>query len=71
MQASFHLSTFSSHFCIQSCAAYCVKPITLELGGKSALVVSDDVDIGEAVACIMAANYYSQGQVCTNASKVR
>ncbi|PAV63057.1 hypothetical protein WR25_14738 isoform E [Diploscapter pachys] len=55
---------------MQSCAAYCVKPITLELGGKSALIVSDDVDIEEAVACIMAANYYSQGQVCTNASKV-
>uniref|UniRef100_A0A1I7RSD3 Aldedh domain-containing protein n=1 Tax=Bursaphelenchus xylophilus TaxID=6326 RepID=A0A1I7RSD3_BURXY len=47
-----------------------IKPVTLELGGKSACVIFDDADIEVAVHGAMMANFYSQGQVCSNASKV-
>ncbi|CAD5224849.1 unnamed protein product [Bursaphelenchus okinawaensis] len=47
-----------------------IKPVTLELGGKSACIVFDDADIEVAVHGTMMANFYSQGQVCSNASKV-
>uniref|UniRef100_W6NCD6 Lipase and Aldehyde dehydrogenase domain containing protein n=1 Tax=Haemonchus contortus TaxID=6289 RepID=W6NCD6_HAECO len=55
---------------MQDCAARNVKPITLELGGKASLIIFEDADVESAVAGAMMANFYSQGQVCTNASKV-
>ncbi|VDK45574.1 unnamed protein product, partial [Cylicostephanus goldi] len=47
-----------------------VKPVTLELGGKSELIIFDDTDIKSAVAGTMLANFLNQGQVCTNATRV-
>ncbi|PAV59096.1 hypothetical protein WR25_10791 [Diploscapter pachys] len=47
-----------------------VKPVTLELGGKSALVIFEDSDLESAVAAAMLANFLNQGQVCTNATRV-
>lgn len=47
-----------------------VKPVTLELGGKSALIVFDDTKLECAVAGAMLANFLNQGQVCTNATRV-
>uniref|UniRef100_A0A158PAL2 Aldedh domain-containing protein n=1 Tax=Angiostrongylus cantonensis TaxID=6313 RepID=A0A158PAL2_ANGCA len=47
-----------------------VKPVTLELGGKSALIIFDDSDVKSAVAATMLANFLNQGQVCTNATRV-
>ncbi|CAJ0597663.1 unnamed protein product [Cylicocyclus nassatus] len=47
-----------------------VKPVTLELGGKSELIIFDDTDIKNAVAGAMLANFLNQGQVCTNATRV-
>ncbi|KHJ98061.1 betaine-aldehyde dehydrogenase, partial [Oesophagostomum dentatum] len=47
-----------------------VKPVTLELGGKSELIIFDDSDIKSAVAATMLANFLNQGQVCTNATRV-
>ncbi|KAI6186582.1 Betaine-aldehyde dehydrogenase family protein [Aphelenchoides besseyi] len=56
---------------IAQCAAtHFVKPVTLELGGKSACIVFEDADLEVAVNGAMMANFYSQGQVCSNASKV-
>ncbi|ETN72321.1 betaine-aldehyde dehydrogenase family protein [Necator americanus] len=55
---------------MQGCASRNVKPVTLELGGKSSLIILDDSDIDSAVSGAMMANFYSQGQVCSNASKV-
>ena len=42
-----------------------VKQITLELGGKSPLIIFDDVDIENAVNGAMNANFMTQGQVCS------
>ena len=47
---------------MENCAAG-IKYVTLELGGKSPLIIFDDCSIGNAVAGALAANFYSQGQV--------
>ena len=40
-----------------------VKPVTLELGGKSPMIVFEDADLDNAVSGAMMANFLSQGQV--------
>ncbi|KAF1814798.1 betaine-aldehyde dehydrogenase [Eremomyces bilateralis CBS 781.70] len=47
-----------------------MKYVTAELGGKSPLIICDDVDIETAVDGAMMANFYSTGQVCTNGTRV-
>jgi len=47
-----------------------LKEVTLELGGKSPLIVFDDADLERAVDGAMMANFYSSGQVCTNGTRV-
>ena len=40
-----------------------LKKVTLELGGKSPLIIFDDVDMKNAVSTAMLANFFSQGAV--------
>lgn len=40
-----------------------VKPVTLELGGKSPLLIFQDSDVENAVRGALMANFLSQGQV--------
>src|SRR5690606_3602955 len=47
-----------------------MKHATMELGGKSPLIVFDDADIENAVGGAMLANFYSTGQVCSNGTRV-
>ncbi|MEQ1497236.1 MAG: betaine-aldehyde dehydrogenase [Novosphingobium sp.] len=51
-------------------AASTLKVVTLELGGKSALIVFEDADLDEAVSGALLANFYSAGEVCTNGTRV-
>jgi betaine-aldehyde dehydrogenase len=51
-------------------AAATLKVVTLELGGKSALVVFEDADLDEAVSGALLGNFYSAGEVCTNGTRV-
>ncbi|MBU6267962.1 MAG: betaine-aldehyde dehydrogenase [Sphingomonadales bacterium] len=51
-------------------AAATLKLVTLELGGKSALIVFEDADLDEAVSGALLANFYSAGEVCTNGTRV-
>ena len=51
-------------------AADTLKSVTLELGGKSALIVFEDADLDEAVSGALLANFYSAGEVCTNGTRV-
>ena len=39
--------------------------MTLELGGKSPLIIFDDADMENAVKGTMMANFLTQGQVCS------
>ncbi|KIW87042.1 uncharacterized protein Z519_12339 [Cladophialophora bantiana CBS 173.52] len=47
-----------------------MKYVTMELGGKSPVVVLPDVDIDQAVDGAIMANFFSTGQVCTNGTRV-
>ncbi|PXX99626.1 betaine-aldehyde dehydrogenase [Halomonas sp. LBP4] len=47
-----------------------LKDVTMELGGKSPLVVFADADLDRAADAAMMANFYSSGQICTNGTRV-
>jgi betaine-aldehyde dehydrogenase len=51
-------------------AAQSLKSVTLELGGKSPLIVFGDAKIDNAVSGALLANFYSSGQVCSNGTRV-
>ena len=51
-------------------AASGIKKLTMELGGKSPLIIFDDADLDNAVSGAMLANFYTQGEICTNGTRV-
>ncbi|MGO9803161.1 MAG: betaine-aldehyde dehydrogenase [Steroidobacteraceae bacterium] len=51
-------------------AAATLKHVTLELGGKSPLIVFEDAKLDNAVAGAMLGNFYSAGEVCSNGTRV-
>ncbi|KAI0016866.1 betaine aldehyde dehydrogenase [Xylariomycetidae sp. FL0641] len=51
-------------------AAGNMKYVTMELGGKSPVVVLPDAEVDKAVDVAMMANFFSSGQVCTNGTRV-
>jgi betaine-aldehyde dehydrogenase len=51
-------------------AAASLKYVTLELGGKSPLIVFDDAKLENAVAGALIGNFYSAGEVCSNGTRV-
>lgn len=55
---------------VYSAAANGIKYSTMELGGKSPLVILPDASIEQAVDGAMMANFFSTGQVCTNGTRV-
>uniref|UniRef100_UPI0025CB960C betaine-aldehyde dehydrogenase n=1 Tax=uncultured Sphingomonas sp. TaxID=158754 RepID=UPI0025CB960C len=55
---------------VMAAAAPGLKAVTLELGGKSPLIVFEDAVLDNAVSGAMLANFYSTGQVCSNGTRV-
>lgn len=51
-------------------ASTTLKDLTMELGGKSPLIVFEDADIENAVSAAMLGNFYTQGEICTNCTRV-
>ncbi len=51
-------------------AAHTLKNVTLELGGKSPLIIFEDAKLDNAVGGALLANFYSSGQVCSNGTRV-
>jgi betaine-aldehyde dehydrogenase len=51
-------------------AAQGLKHVTLELGGKSPLIIFDDASLEDAIGGAMLGNFYSAGQVCSNGTRV-
>ncbi|WP_259782839.1 betaine-aldehyde dehydrogenase [Aestuariispira ectoiniformans] len=51
-------------------ASETLKHVTLELGGKSPLIVFADADLDNAVSAAMLANFYTQGEICSNGTRV-
>jgi betaine-aldehyde dehydrogenase len=54
---------------MRSAAAQC-RPVTLELGGKSAILVFDDCDLDQAVDWIIAGICWNAGQMCSATSRL-
>ena len=55
---------------VYQAAAAGMKHVTMELGGKSPLIVFDDASIEDAVGAAMLGNFYSSGQICSNGTRV-
>lgn len=55
---------------VYAAAAAGMKHVTMELGGKSPLIIFDDADIEDAVGGAILGNFYSSGQVCSNGTRV-
>jgi len=55
---------------VYEAAARGLKHATLELGGKSPLIVFEDADLDSAVSGAILGNFYSTGQVCSNGTRV-
>lgn len=51
-------------------AASTLKYVTLELGGKSPLIVFEDAKLANAVSGALLGNFYSAGEVCSNGTRV-
>lgn len=55
---------------VYAAAAAGMRHVTMELGGKSPLIVFDDASLEDAVGAAMLANFYSSGQICSNGTRV-
>ncbi|RVV99393.1 betaine-aldehyde dehydrogenase [Mesobaculum littorinae] len=55
---------------VYAAAAEGMKHVTMELGGKSPILVFADADIDDAVSAAINGNFYSSGQICSNGTRV-
>ena len=55
---------------VMAAAAETLKHVTMELGGKSALIVFADADLDDAVSSAILGNFYTQGEICSNGTRV-
>ncbi|MGB3314057.1 MAG: betaine-aldehyde dehydrogenase, partial [Albidovulum sp.] len=55
---------------VMGLAGSLMKHATMELGGKSPLVIFEDAVLENAASGALMANFYSTGQVCTNGTRV-
>ena len=55
---------------VYAAAAEGIRNVTMELGGKSPMVVFDDANLENAVSGAILGNFYSSGQVCSNGTRV-
>lgn len=55
---------------VYAAAAEGLRHVTMELGGKSPLVIFDDANVENAVSAAINANFYSSGQICSNGTRV-
>ena len=63
-------STGVGHTIMGSAAASNLKKVSLELGGKSPLIVFEDADLGKAVSQIMGAAFFNKGENCIAAGRI-
>jgi betaine-aldehyde dehydrogenase len=55
---------------VMAAASPTLKHVTLELGGKSPLIIFDDAHLENAVSGALLGNFYSAGEVCSNGTRV-
>ena len=69
-KVSFTGGTTTGKKVMASASSSSLKEVTMELGGKSPLIICADADLDKAADIAMMANFYSSGQVCTNGTRV-
>ncbi|ARA75922.1 betaine-aldehyde dehydrogenase [Pectobacterium brasiliense] len=69
-KVSFTGGIASGKMVMANAAGSTLKEVTMELGGKSPLIIFDDADLDKAADIAMMANFFSSGQVCTNGTRV-
>jgi acyl-CoA reductase-like NAD-dependent aldehyde dehydrogenase len=62
-KVSFTGSTAAGRAIAETCGRM-LRPVTLELGGKSAAIVLDDADLGASIEAFFAATLLNNGQIC-------
>ena len=67
---SFTGGTSTGKKVMASASSSSLKEVTMELGGKSPLIIFEDADLDRAADIAVMANFYSSGQVCTNGTRV-
>lgn len=55
---------------VMGAAAQSIKNVSLELGGKSPIIVFDDADMEAAVEWVMFGIFWNQGEVCSATSRL-
>jgi len=69
-KVAFTGSTEVGHLIMEAAAKSNLKPVTLELGGKSPNIIFEDVDLDEAVEGAHVGLFANQGQSCCAGSRV-
>jgi len=69
-KVSFTGSTQVGRLIMEAAAKSNLKPVTLELGGKSPVIIMDDADVDTAVNIAHLAIFNNMGQVCVAGSRV-
>ncbi|KAG2606062.1 hypothetical protein PVAP13_4NG161900 [Panicum virgatum] len=62
-------AALASHMDVDKVTRSNLKPVTLELGGKSPFVIMDDADVDHAVELAHFALFFNQGQCCCAGSR--
>ena len=55
---------------VYAAAAEGLRHVTMELGGKSPLIIFEDADLENAISAAINGNFYSTGQICSNGTRV-
>lgn len=69
-KVAFTGSTSVGKIIMEAAAKSNLKKCSLELGGKSPLIICEDADIDNAVAAAQVGVFFNQGQVCTASSRI-
>ncbi|KAF9238213.1 putative 1-pyrroline-5-carboxylate dehydrogenase [Melanogaster broomeanus] len=69
-KVAFTGSTLTGRKIMEAAAKSNLKPVTLELGGKSPTVIFDDVDLDQAVKWAIHGIYFNHGQNCCAGSRI-
>ncbi|GLT61497.1 hypothetical protein SLA2020_341990 [Shorea laevis] len=69
-KVSFTGSTEVGRKVMQAAAASNLKPVSLELGGKSPLLIFDDADVNAATDLALNGILYNKGEICVASSRV-
>lgn len=68
-KVAFTGSTVAGRIIAETCGRL-LRPVTLELGGKSAAIILDDADLDATVKGLKSASFVNNGQTCHLSSRI-